>query len=346
MASTSDTLVCSTGDLFRRSRDAWTALRNEFSDFFEKGEPDVLYGLPDLLIGALRQEAPGFLAGRELQFERALTAFLRQHHSIGLVQGKLVRSSLFEVRAPVTVSTVDFEALGWKEVGLTCESVNRMCEEAESRAVHFHEQLVSYAGWLVTNPIFLGEVAALRQREPDFLAAGAGSEVAEKYVREMNAFLNRWQLAGMASWDLPEPQGPSLAGIGLPAAARRGAESVKLEFPLTTRLPAQFPIRNLIAENRRQKSHPHLSEWHEILDQDSNGGAGVQRLRYVLQLQLFRNIVLASRYADQFKGRIAALDGAFGRFLGNIGEDSVKKLRVEINRRLNSVSVKHKRSVK
>jgi hypothetical protein len=42
--------------------------------------------------------------------------------------------------------------------------------------------------------------------------------------------------------------------------------------------------------------------------------------------------VLASRYGERFKGRVEALDRAFGKFVGL--EDSVRKLRFEIQRRL------------
>ena len=43
-------------------------------------------------------------------------------------------------------------------------------------------------------------------------------------------------------------------------------------------------------------------------------------------LHYYRDSVLASRYRDRFAGNIEALDRAFGRFLGGLSEDSVKKL--------------------
>ena len=58
---------------------------------------------------------------RELRFVRSLAEFLRQHHSVGLVDEKLVRSSLFGERAPVTVTLEEFEELGWKQLGLSLE---------------------------------------------------------------------------------------------------------------------------------------------------------------------------------------------------------------------------------
>jgi hypothetical protein len=138
----------------------------------------------------------------------------------------------------------------------------------------------------------------------------------------------------MATWDLPAPQGPNLAGIELPESARRGAEQVSLELPLTTRLPARFPIRDVIAEIRNQTARPHLAEWHEILDREGKNGPGLRQFRTMLHIQFFRDIVLASRYLDRFKGRVEALDRAFGVFF-DVSQDSVKKIRLEAEHRCN-----------
>ena len=137
----------------------------------------------------------------------------------------------------------------------------------------------------------------LREREKGFLDV-TSAEAGMPFVHEMNAFCNRWQLTSMATWALPEPQGPNLAGVELPESARRGAEQVSLELPLTTRLPARFPIRDVIAEIRNQAAQPHLAEWHAILDREGKEGPGLRQFRTMLYIQFFQNIVLASRYLD------------------------------------------------
>ena len=314
-------------------RNDWVALRDKFPELF--GDPDstVLYGVPDSLFDALEREAPGIFADQQFEFERELARVLKRQHSIGIVAGRLVRSSLFEERAPMTVSQDDFDALGWKEFGLTCEKANQLGETIEFRTVFFHEQRVAYAGWLLTNPLFKREVADMRESEQVFLTA-TSVDAAAPFVEAMNSFLNRWQLSGMSSWELPEPQGPNLAGIEPSEASRRGAEMVTLQFPLTTRLPARFPVRELVSEIRNQADQPHLKEWHEILDQDSKSSPGLRRFSHLLNIQFFRNEVLPLRFGKRIAGNVAALDRAFGLYLG-VGEDSVKKLRSESKRRLN-----------
>ena len=126
----------------------------------------------------------------------------------------------------------------------------------------------------------------------------------------------------------PEPLWGRAAGV-----RRRGAEQVSLELPLTTRLPARFPIRDIIAEIRNQTAQPHLAEWQEILDREGKKGPGLHQFRSMLHIQFFRNIVLASRYLNGFKGRVEAVDRAFGVFL-DVSQDSVKKIRLEAEHRL------------
>jgi hypothetical protein len=331
-----DTSVDSFDDLLRPSKDAWAKLVGEFRDLFHDRDPAVVYGVPGDLLDALAEDVPDLFDFNKdaLSFEYRLADFFQQHYSVGLVHGRLIRSSLFEERAPLTISSEDFHALGWEQFGLTQQKANHLCSELESRSAQFHEQAVAYAGWLVTNPQFLNEVTAIREGKRELLTMASDFETAIKLDPEMNAFCAKWQLAGMASWDLPEPQGPNLAGIRLPESARRGDEQVNLELPLTMRLPARVPIRDIVAEIRVQAASPHLAEWQEILDRSKGrSGPGESQFATILQIQFFRNIVLESRYGERFSGRVQALDRAFSRFVG-LEEDSIKKLRLEIQRRL------------
>ena len=98
--------------LVRPNRDAWMELRDGFSTLFSIGDVDLIYGLPESLIDALAQEVPSLFTNEELCFEQKLSELLRRQHSVGLVHGKLIRSSLFEERVAVKVSAEDFQALG------------------------------------------------------------------------------------------------------------------------------------------------------------------------------------------------------------------------------------------
>jgi hypothetical protein len=317
-----------------KSNDAnWKALCTAHEKLFGNVAPVVLYSLPESLIEALAKRSRGVLSDAELDFELNLSDALRSQHSIGFVNGRPIQSNLFTKRTAVSVSEADFDSLGWKEFGLTCEKVNQVAAEIESRALHIHDQFVAYAGWLITNPMFLHEVAVLRKRGPA-LEPACLEQTAVLVDREINKFLARWQLAGMTSWDLPNPQGPNLSGIALPASTRRGAEVVTLEMPPTIRLPARFPMSDLLSENRHQATQPHLVEWRAILDQEKDKTTfGILRFSQMLHLQFFRNIVLGSRYKDRFNGHLQALDSAFGEYL-DVGAQSAQKLRLAIAHRL------------
>ena len=314
----------------------WKSLCIEYERLFGESHPAVIYGLPELLIEALNKKSKGLLTDAELDFELRLHDSLGERYAVGFDDGRPIHSSLFEERSAVLVSPEDFEALGWEKSGLTLEGVNCAAEEIENRALPFHEQLVAYAGWLLTNPQFIQELALLREQEAQFIAAES-SAVAENIVRQMNDFLARWQLANMTTWDLPEPQGPNLSGTTFPESARRGADGIPLEFTMTTKLPARFPIRDLLAEIRQHDAGAHLADWQQVLSTEKTQGPGIIGYGRTLHIRFFRDTVLSSRYGERFVGRHEDLDRAFGDYLG-VSSKSIKALRVEISRRLRPVT--------
>jgi hypothetical protein len=294
-----------------------------------------LYSLPQSLIEALAKEGHGVLDAEELDFELELACAAEPHHAIGFSGGHPLRSHLFEPRRPMAVSAADCEALGWAEYGLTSAQANGLAIEIESRAASFREQLKAYAGWLITNPLFLREVSVLRRHHPDPVQAAPGP-VVYSHDETMLTFLGKWQLARLATWDLPEPQGPNFSGIPLPAAGRRPMETISLELPMTVRLPGRYPIREQISEIRSADSQPHLAEWQDILSQEKRSDKfGIERYAQMLQLQFFRNVVLASRYEQRFHRCVARLDRAFASYLKS-EQQSVQRLRLKARRRLRS----------
>jgi len=104
-------------------------------------------------------------------------------------------------------------------------------------------------------------------------------------------------------------------------------------------IPGDNSTACAISDSRTHRGHqrttasPHLLEWQQILDHDKKGGVGPERFRHILWIHFYRNVVLEGRYRGRFTGRVEAIDHAFGKFL-HLSEDSVKKLRLEINRRL------------
>jgi hypothetical protein len=109
-------------------------------------------------------------------------------------------------------------------------------------------RLKGYVGWLLTEPAFIQETAELDASSQAFSAEELPLFPLGRY--EMKAepsphlaingkvadFLDRWGLTQLATWDLPEPQGPLLPNPlppGAPALPKHGIHVV---------LPLHYPI--------------------------------------------------------------------------------------------------------
>ena len=128
-------------------------------------------------------------------------------------------------------------------------------------------RLRGYAGWLVLDPEFRqqrDELAAgwadFAQREhlplrasvavPSASPARIAQPAVSEFQAKLDKFLLHWGLAGMATWDLPEPQGPLIPALmkpDSPAMPHHGLHIV---------LPTHYPLTSndlLLAEIRRQQ---------------------------------------------------------------------------------------------
>jgi hypothetical protein len=95
-------------------------------------------------------------------------------------------------------------------------------------------------------------------------------------------------------------------------------------------LPARYPIQNAIESIQRDQTPEHLADWLAVQDQQHRAGLRYARFRQMFLVGYYRDTVLASRYYDRFAGNIENLDRAFASFLG-VGEDAVKKIRLQMN---------------
>ena len=141
--------------------------------------------------------------------------------------------------------------------GLT-EAQCRNLNEEFAKVEKANDRLKGVAGWLVTEPEFLAEASKLAaawaalpgdERPPFPLSRGAavadvattfrpaGSTASATFWNAFLAFCDRWSLTGIATWDLPEPQGtmiPVLLPIDSPAMPRQG---------LLLFVPAHYPLQ-------------------------------------------------------------------------------------------------------
>jgi hypothetical protein len=310
--------------------------RRQFSERFSERIPAqgvAIYALPTRLIESLKSNAPGWLTDDDLAFEEELADLCQRFRAVGVTAGHLVCYDWLGLpghgdNGPLTMSL--FKWLGWDQFW-TWEQANNLLRMGADRTDPLRQQLQAFLGWLITNPVFLREAAELRAKEKARIDAGKPIEDNEDLVRGFAKFCAAWSLDGLATWDLPIPQGVNLSGLGTQLGIRE--ESIDLSLPATLRLPARYPLSELLKELREHAASDRLAGWCDVLDQSGGDCKGLRRYRQMLPLHFYRNIVLESRYRDRIPGCVERLDLAFAQVL-DLGEDSVKKLRLAIRQRL------------
>jgi hypothetical protein len=342
---------------FRIFADDWAEFTRRHGS--ERVAADPLYALPEALRVALVEEVPNWFSQADLAFEMDLEILCRRHHAIGLFQNRPVGDVLL---VPVSMRTEFFPALArsLSEEAATVTETQAAAEAGDDCMSPIHDRLNAYRGWLLTNPVFLNDVSQLRETWGDVVKmlgffpaygrlahgrigaqqpSGGRSIVTEGFARDWNTFYERWQLQRLLTWDLPEPLGPNLSGMAFPASVVRPPSQITIQLPATFALPNPKSLGSLVTSIQRTHQPEHLQGWQQVLDQRHPRGLRFQGFRQIFFLRFYRDIVLARRYPDRFRGRIAAIDRAFAAFLGemdhagrSLSEDAVKKLRQHIDR--------------
>jgi hypothetical protein len=211
------------------------------------------------------------------------------------------------------------------------------------------EQLEAYAGWLVINPVFQTELTRLRSTWAEAVARRRGIPLysvsrnlefgealpgpdcdRDLMAADFIAFYQRWHLITLPTWDLPQPVGFNL---GAPAAAERFlgiTDGAALQLPPTVRLPARCPVRDLV----QTAPEEHLAEWKMVLAQQHPSHFSFARWRRIFHLHFFRNVVLTRSYPDRLHRRAEALDWVFADYFDDEGDESVRKQRQWLERRV------------
>lgn len=302
---------------------------------------DPIYCLP---IGHLEAALRLFkLTETQIDAEQAFTSLCSEHHAIGFYREAPIRYKWLGdyLPLPAVDEMEEMLSLGW-----TREHIEAIRSEGAHLESVFR-RMQAVAGRLITAPKFLAERDDLqsrwmglrrRQRPSLPLVARARATVEAEGVEErqvqklepdspqLSDFLNAydafrltWELEGMATWDLPIPQGPLLPRMTDPGSPSRPQDTI-------ASVPARFALRGEDDAGAAVKAaHRRRSESLGIDDHDS-----AERYATFLHLGHWR-LVLERRYsrAQRIRGFKLQRELVLAETVG-VSSDRVKRLLVEI----------------
>lgn len=311
------------------------------------GDTEPVYALPQLAIAALARRsrlARPLFDSRAAGAESTFTKFCEQSGSVGWWSGLPVQFTVLDTvstRIPPNVLAL----LGWARFDTIIQDLFGRCD-------NIRERLRGMVGWLLTEPTFLMEVAEVRHlfekiplsQRPWFPLGrllAAHERVPEgplcAFGDALGQLLDRWELTGLASWDLPIPQGPlmpNLLPVGALAQPRGG---VRMHVPTGFPLEVDDKLHTQIAQaQRRETMRAELDASH----------AGTPH--YVTYGRMFQLIHLEravrSRFAIAPVGLVGRIEEAAADVLG-VSLERVQRLRKVISacQRGNRASVKELR---
>jgi len=318
----------------------WDAFRSNYPDWLPARDTNnPLYCLPAAAVASLarpRGSSPGLLAPRDVQAERAFTALCNAHHAVGCSRDQVILSSI--LTPPPLPDANLMKKAGWSSADqLRAREALRAAEDASLR-------LKGYAGWLLTEPPFLTEVRQLTEcwqqlpgeQRPLFplgrmslpaasLLPTATSPEAAAFMDSLRAFLDRWALTQLSTWDLPQPQGPLLPNPLPPGSPALPAHGVHLVLPLHYPLQGDDELLRKIVEFQRQFARE------QGLD-ESLAGLSHYRLYANLfdVLHLERTIRSRCAAVRPPRGLVSRIEGAIADALG-VSHDQIRKLRKAIS---------------
>ena len=324
----------------------------------------AVYALPERLINAIQKHIPGFFSQTELVFERNLARLGGAGFFLGRPFGHPLLAKREPDRREVAESQASTEELqksvnrlkellesDRRERGLSAEQIKQFHEERKLYQAQVQERQASYLGWLVTNPCFDVERRAFfkswREKgggNPRLLSLPISifGELPSIQVKnrdwyfELSAFFQRWCIRSFATCELPILIAPQIAEPTLhhlPSVAEAG---MLLFIPWYFLLDRDFKLYELLEHQLLSKGRSHLDSWIH----GRSTGWGHTRYARIFELYVYLELGLKQRYPDRIRRKTERLDLAFTDFFSDrldgvsIDEETVKKTRQEMNRRL------------
>ena len=301
-----------------------------------------LYAIPSSILECLNGRLPKFLTKTELEKERRFSTYCESSFSLGLFRGKFIRHLTLSRLAPCPIDEVIFRQLGL-DPQKSLEAKEQLFRSQAESFKPFAVQLEGYMGWMMTDPRFIQERDALRNKwgkgNYSFSFPNSNGVASifklprdrppykpnpfQELASDFAFFYKRWQLSQLITWDLPQPIGANIGGPAWLGKLVGVEESPALQLSPILRFPARCPLKELM----RGRLDEHLAEWKKVLDQRHPKHYGFDRFGRIFHLHFYRNIVLGSRYGDRFHRQKEALDAVFSGYFEDRNDQNVKRLR-------------------
>ena len=241
-------------------------LRRRYPAWAERfGDTEPVYAIPlpaveRLARSARANERPPFDAAAA-DAERAFSRLCAANHVVGFRGDAPIPFPLLATARAELPPIV--AALGWSADQL--EAVRG----ALNRGDEMRRRLRGVIGWLLTEPAFQAQVAEVRHlfeaippaARPLFPLArllavprSGGATRVRAFGDVLGPLLDRWGLATLAAWDLPNPQGPLLPNYLPDGAPARPAHGVWVYVPVHYPLQGDDELQRQVAELQRRQA--------------------------------------------------------------------------------------------
>jgi len=229
----------------------------KYSDWYQQFDRNhPIYRLPieaieELRIRQISHRQVAFLDSSKVEAERSFTHLCERHQILGVWRHRVIK---YHNLTPLEAIRLEqFANIPWLNE-TTLPAINLGLDRARAA----RERLLGLAGWLVTDNTFLEELGQLRtawesleddqrppfplQRQPPPANVQqqewpVGAALAA-FREQLRLFCNRYGLMSLATWDLPDPQGPFFTDPLGPNSAARPQQGLYLFIPLG------YPVQN------------------------------------------------------------------------------------------------------
>lgn len=224
------------------------------------------------------------------------------------------------------------------EFGWTKKQVDEILKKANDHLLSFSQISCGYAGWLMTNPVFLLELEVLstcygdQMRRwgtalvglpiPSSQPAGCFNPTDQEGWNEYDSavleFCARWRLLGLAGPRIPVPMRPMMSGrFPLSIVEQLMRAGGVFNWPDTFPVFARDELRDLLTQalNSSSGSRDHLAGWRKIVDLKNKAKNQIPALERQFRFQHFWRL-LRERHPNAFKRRLNRIELAFAQYLG------------------------------